>query len=381
MSSLKKMKKEIDFLNEHHLHDILHEFYDDEKYYLTRDYRLEIQDHNSVEFPRPNEFNATFKSNMICKLVLDDPCYFEIYQLIFNSPHVESKLYKKIITNTTYGVHFEFQTLDNLLYFSYIKGEKINIEIVDTAHEGRSWKIEFDNYGGRINQILFSGNKIILDCSQYIYIISRDGSYNMIKNERYMVKVNHGKLYLYTYSNIITVNLDSLKSKLTHVPEEDLLDFHVTKSSTILICRNRIDIYGPKKFTIKNSTPPDDVLEILNERYEYKHNIEYNIQDVLINKSQLNKNETKLSVLICYDEECNYGCLIIIDLELGIVERRIELDDYTSSREEIGFLNTGENQFSFLNENEDTNTDQENIEMQIGTSIMIKSEFKGILVL
>jgi hypothetical protein len=186
MSSLKKMKKEIDFLDEHYLHDILHEFYDDEKYYFVEHTdNLKIQDHNSVPFPSLDKFNVMFKSNMICKLVYGNPLYFEIYRLIFNSPRVESKLYKRIITNTPHATQFTFQISNNLLYFAYIEDKEINLEIVDlhtSTSVGKSWKMDFLNYDGSINQILFSGNKIILDSTHYIYIINRDGSYNMITN-------------------------------------------------------------------------------------------------------------------------------------------------------------------------------------------------------
>jgi hypothetical protein len=338
-------KQETVNFDEHHLQNILFNLYDDEKYYVLQGGDLIVEDYEWMDIPSNSE--ELIENNFTLDTeydLLTNSITVNIYRLKFVSPKIEKELYRHII--------FSFDTLiflkliGNLLYC--INGTSFYVTDINT---GDCWKISisFVSMYENIENMVIYNNKIILMTTGNIYIINKDGTYNTIKGYYSALKTKSGKLYLHAHldHNITTVDLNNIhKNNKTPIHGKDLFDFFITQTSTVLVHRYEIIIHGPKKLTINVSdfNPPSNISIKMSEA-SVDEDSEYHsyYENPLFAFTTINKNNTKLGMLIYYGSSTTYGCFVVIDLMSGLVTKRIELDDVTSGRG-IGFLNTNVNQ-------------------------------------
>jgi hypothetical protein len=325
--ALKEFKRELDMFNEHHLHDILHELHDSERYYIINDNIINVEG-----------YNPTYVNNEIIENNLTLDGIFKIVRidrLKFLPENIETETYRTINLEV-YDKLVYNMIVGNLLYLVY----ESNILIID-METGNSWKILI-RIGKDVKDMIMYKDLILIMTYDQVYVINRDGSYNILKFGQYsQIEVTGGGLCvsrLKDIENIMVVNLSTFSSKRVKLNSEKLHKFYITKDTTILYYSNKVEIHGPKKFIIKyeDFIPSKD--DYPGDEWKYDSEDESWIIDI-----KMNEKKTKLMVLISYDSEYLHCCLIIYNLVSCKVEK-VRYFAESTGEAVIGFLNIDDNQ-------------------------------------
>jgi hypothetical protein len=305
---LSKFKKEMDIFDEHHIHNMLHEYYDDENYYvLGHDGLLQIEDHTEHKVN-----SLIMRENFI---ISED--IIEIIKFLPGDFRIETY---KTLTSPIWTL--DSYIVGNLLYLTYMR----NIYIID-METGNSWKVSLQLLDLEfIFNLITHKDLLILTTTVGCYIINKDGSYNKINDASGKIRILDDNIYFLNRNLgcIITVNLINFKSKRNNINCENIKDFYITPNNTILIYYNRVEVFGSKRFTID---PHNFASPVLKEGF-YIHELE------------LNKHKSKLLLLMTYDYENNI--LVMCDLNTGEIQQLKFIPKSTTRK--IGFLDISQNQ-------------------------------------
>jgi hypothetical protein len=338
--ALTEFKKELDFLNEHHLHDILHELYNSERYYIGDDENMTVEGYEPIPMG-----DATIEDNFITSI---EYYQFMIQRLKFSSDSIELKNYR--IINLPYKNGISHHHINkNLLYLTY----EYKTLIIDIG-TGNSWEISIF-IGDYVRNIITYKDLLIIVKTDKIYVINKDGTYNILHfkllvRKSFMedsitkVEVANNNLYVLSLhnKNITIINLSNFSSKIIKPDFESLNTFYIANkgNSTVLCYDKKIEIYSPIRSTLKceNFIPSDDVYKSTGWKYDPE-------DKSYIIEINMNKNKTKLIVAMSYDSDNAHRCVVIYNLISGKIEQVKYLEErYDASNNVVGFLDIDVNQ-------------------------------------
>jgi hypothetical protein len=341
--ALKEFKRELDIFNEHHLHDILHQLHDSERYYIGLDNGQSIL---NVEGYEPIEIDSLAIDNGF----MTDRGFnrFTIDRLNFSGQNIEVERYRNLILEDRDGIISEYIN-KNLLYLIY--ESKI---LIINMESGDSWKIDIHIDSTHPHIITYKDFLMVVKSTE-IYVINKDGSYNVLKFDsmaknkvmRFISRVEVANNSLYILSGksiIIIISLLKFSSKIVKLNSDEFVrNFYIANNgtNTVLVYDRKVEIYGPNKFTLKceDFIPSDEVFKLDEWIYDPEE------EALCIIETNMNKNKTKLIVLMSYDSDSAHCCLVIYNLVTGKVEKVKYINQgYDTSDNAIGFLDIGENQ-------------------------------------